>query len=369
MAPSFSKLDTHGSIETFKECTSRFGPGPVDLRLEFKPGPARPGKVSTPALLELVNTVTERCATLSLLVIDDIDTADIIFTVHSNRFPRLSNLSITVLYWGKPSYDGTAPETPCPAAFAHFPNTLRNLRLDEHPVPWTTPESFGLLTTLIITRLGRLDSPSVGEFEALFKAPPNLERLSINCVATPGRGATRHLITMSKLHTIHYCPVGHRDLGSLISRVDTPNLTHLELEMWYMSDFEILDLCRKMFRQATDLTIGGFKFKTVALGAICELFPLATHIDLTSASLFLRRMADASLPVWPKLVQLRIEESALGELNKLMNRIAIERLKVYCPGEALTPESIMTNIRKSIPTVVVNTHREPKWHSTVFVSE
>ncbi|KAJ7785479.1 hypothetical protein B0H14DRAFT_2630509 [Mycena olivaceomarginata] len=184
---------THGSIETFNECTSHFGPGPVDLGLEFKPGPARPGKVSTPALLELVHTVTEQCTTLSLFMIDDIDTADIISTVHSNRFPRLSNLSITVLYWGEPSYDGTAPETTFPAAFAHFPNTLRDLRLDGHPIPWTTPESFGL-------RLGRLDSPSVGEFEALLKAAPNLERLSMNCVATPASFVLDSIVNLLRAH-------------------------------------------------------------------------------------------------------------------------------------------------------------------------
>src|SRR3954468_12350924 len=74
-------------------------------------------------------------------------TADLISTVHSNHFPRLSNLSITVLYWGEPSYAGSAPEPPGPAVFAHFPNTLKDLRLHGHPVPWTTPESFGLLTT------------------------------------------------------------------------------------------------------------------------------------------------------------------------------------------------------------------------------
>jgi hypothetical protein len=139
--------------------------------------------------------------------------------------------------------------------------------------------------------------------------------------------------------------------------------------MWNMADFEILEMCRKTFRIATHLTIGGFKFTTEALKTIYELLPLATDVDLTAASLFLRRMADVSLPMWPKLVQLRIEEPALGELNKLVDRIAIERLKLYCPGEAFTPESIMTNIMKSIPTVVVNTQREPKWHSTVFVSE
>ncbi|KAJ7857499.1 hypothetical protein B0H14DRAFT_2578385 [Mycena olivaceomarginata] len=118
--------------------------GPVDLRLEFRPGPARPGKVSTPMLLDIVNTVSEQCATLKLFMVDDIDTAEIISTVHSNQFPRLSNLSITVLYGGDPSYDNAAPETPCPAVFAHFPNT-----------------------------------PTVGEFDALLNAASNLERLSI----------------------------------------------------------------------------------------------------------------------------------------------------------------------------------------------
>ncbi|KAJ7859618.1 hypothetical protein B0H14DRAFT_2577049 [Mycena olivaceomarginata] len=173
---------------------------------------------------------------------------------------------------------------------------------------------------------------------------------------------------MSKLHTIHYCPVGHHKLGSLISRVDTPNLAHLELEMWTMSDFVILETCRKMFRPAMNLTISGFTFTTAALGAVCELFPLATHVDLTSASLFLRLMAYASLPIWPKLAQLRIQESALGQLNKMIDRIAIEKLTVYCPGEAFTPESIMTNIRKLVLTVVVTTNPEPEWHSVVFVS-
>jgi hypothetical protein len=127
-----------------------------------------------------------------LFMMDDIDTANIISTVHSNRFPLLSNLSITVLYWGGPNYDGTAPETPCPATFAHFPNSLKDLRLDGHPVPWTTPESFGLLTTLVINRLGRLDSPNVGEFEAFLKAAPNLKRLSLNCVAAPGTPILYH---------------------------------------------------------------------------------------------------------------------------------------------------------------------------------
>jgi hypothetical protein len=125
-------------------------------------------------------------------MIDAIDTADIVSTVHSNQFPRLSNLSITVLYWGEPSYDGSAPETPCPTPFAYFPNTLKDLRLDGHPVPWTTPESFALLTTLIIDRLGKLDSPTVGEFEALLKAASNLERLSVNCVAAPGNPIIYH---------------------------------------------------------------------------------------------------------------------------------------------------------------------------------
>jgi hypothetical protein len=173
---------------------------------------------------------------------------------------------------------------------------------------------------------------------------------------------------MSKLHTIHYCPVGHRDLGNLISRVDTPNLAHLELEMWTMSDFDILETCRKMFCPATNLTIDGFTFTTAMLGAVCELFPLATHVDLTLASLFLRLIVYASLPMWSKLAQLRIQESALGQLNKMIDKIAIERLTVYCPGEAFTPESIMANIRKSVQTVVVTTKPEPEWHSVVFVS-
>ncbi|KAJ7697515.1 hypothetical protein B0H14DRAFT_3174440 [Mycena olivaceomarginata] len=245
---------THGSIKTFDECTSHFGPGPVDLRLEFKTGPACPGKVSTPRLLELVNTVSEQCATLKLFMVDDIDTAEIISTVHANRFRRLSNLSITVLYGGNPSYDDAAPETPCPAVFAHFPNTLKDLRLHGHPVPWTTLESFGLLTTLVLNYLGCPNSPTVGEFEALFNAAPNLERLSIKYVAAS---------------------VGHRDLGSLISRVDAPNLMHLELEMWTMSDFEILELCRKTFRLATNLTIGGDGRKLVyGLILFAHLIPL-----------------------------------------------------------------------------------------------
>ncbi|KAJ7751576.1 hypothetical protein B0H14DRAFT_2635967 [Mycena olivaceomarginata] len=124
-----------------------------------------------------------------------------------------------------------------------------------------------------------------------------------------------------------------------------------------------------MFRLATNVTVGGFKFTTAALGAICEIFPLATHVDLTLASWFLILVADASVPIWPKLVQLRMEEPALGELNKMIDRIAIERLEVYCRGEACTPEPIMTNIRESIPTVVVDTHLEPEWHSVVSVSE
>jgi hypothetical protein len=156
------------------------------LRLQFKPGPAYPGKVSAPELLELIKTVSEQCTTLKLFITDANDTADIISTIHSNQFPRLTNLSITVLYWREPCYDGSAPETPCSAAFAHFPDTLKDLRLDGHPVPWTTPESFALLTTLVIDRLGKLDSPTVGEFEALLKAASNLERLSVNCVAAPG---------------------------------------------------------------------------------------------------------------------------------------------------------------------------------------
>jgi hypothetical protein len=174
---------------------------------------------------------------------------------------------------------------------------------------------------------------------------------------------------MSKLHTLHYCPGRHRGLGSLISRIDAPNLTHLELDMYTMSDFEILELCRKTFRSATNMTISGFKFTTAALGAMCEIFPRATHVDLTLASWFLILVADDSVPIWPKLVQLRIEEAALGELNKMIDRIAIERLEVYCRGEACTPESITTNIRKLIPTVVADTHLKPKWYSVVSVSE
>jgi hypothetical protein len=125
-------------------------------------------------------------------MMDAIDTANIISTVHSNQSPRLSNLSITVLYWGEPSYDGSAPETPCPTAFTYFPNTLKDLRLDGHPVPWPTPESFTLLTTLVIDRLVKLDSPTVGEFEALLKAASNLERLSVNYVAAPGNPIIYH---------------------------------------------------------------------------------------------------------------------------------------------------------------------------------
>jgi hypothetical protein len=82
--------------------------------------------------------------------------------------------------------------------------------------------------------------------------------------------------------------------------------------MYTMSDFEILELCRKTFRSATNMTIGGFKFITAALGAICEIFPRATHVDLTLASWFLILVADTSMPIWPKLVQLQIEEPALG---------------------------------------------------------
>jgi hypothetical protein len=166
----------------------------VDLRLELKPGPAVPGKVSTPALRELVNTVSEQCATLNLFMMDDIDTADIISTVHSNHFPQLLNLSITVLYWGEPSYDSSALEILCPAVFAHFPNTLKDLCLHGHPVPWTTPKLFGLLTTLVLNYLVTPDSPTVGEFDALFNAASNLERLSIKAVAASGNLLITHNI-------------------------------------------------------------------------------------------------------------------------------------------------------------------------------
>jgi hypothetical protein len=73
----------------------------------------------------------------------------------------MSNLSISVLYNKEPTYDDSAVPTPCPATFAHFPNTSPDLRLDGHPVLWTTPESFALLTTLVINRLGIADSPTV----------------------------------------------------------------------------------------------------------------------------------------------------------------------------------------------------------------
>jgi hypothetical protein len=145
-------------------------------------------------LLDIVNTVSEQCATLKLFMMDDIDTPEIISTVHSNQFPRLSNLSITVLYGGDSSYNNAAPETPCPAVFAHFPNTLRDLRLHGHPVPWTNPESFALLTTLVLNYLGAPDSPTVGEFGALLNAASNLERLSIKGVAASGNPLITHTI-------------------------------------------------------------------------------------------------------------------------------------------------------------------------------
>ncbi|KAJ7857435.1 hypothetical protein B0H14DRAFT_2578327 [Mycena olivaceomarginata] len=361
MAPSFSKLDgnirpharrnavdnksflwntwcgsTRGSIETFNECTSRFGPGPVDLRLELKPGPAVPGKVSTPALLELVNTVSEQCATLKLFMMDDIDMADIISTVHSNHFPRLSNLSITVL------------------TFA---------------VPWTTPESFGLLTTLVLNYLVTPDSPTVGEFDALFNAASNLERLSIKAVAASGTGATSHPITMSKLHTIHYCPVGHRDLGSLISRVDCP-----EPDASGARDVEHVRF-RDFGTVPKDVPFGN----EISPSAVLNLRP--SRLDQSADCSHWLPTSTSPLPLcswyrWQTILCLygligtaSDRGTGAGGTDKMIDRIAIERLKVYCPGEAFTSQSIMTNIKKYIPTVVINAHREPKWHSTVFVSE
>jgi hypothetical protein len=107
----------------------------------------------------------------------------------------------------------------------------------------------------------------VGGFEALLAATPNLERLSLNCVASAGRllisqtiqyliihidRCYGQLLILAKLHPIHYIPGGNIDFGGLLARVDAPNLTHLEVGMWSLEDFEILTLCRKTFQPVTN---------------------------------------------------------------------------------------------------------------------
>ncbi|KAJ7353015.1 hypothetical protein DFH08DRAFT_804600 [Mycena albidolilacea] len=304
---------THHCIEAFDVWTARMGPGPVDLRLIFESGPVGANRVSATDLTALMNTVSQRCVTLALSMLDESHTDVILSTMHSSRFPRMSNLSITVSYNDEHAYNDSAVPTPGPATFSHFPDTLKDPRLDGHHALWTMPKSFALLTTFILNRLGIDNAPTVKEFEALFEAALNLERLALSCVAASPKGASgNHLLTMNKLKYIHYTPVGDFSLGRLISRLEAPNMTHLELEMWDIKDFEVLTLCRRAFRPATNLNLAGFTFTDdVTLGATCELLPMASHVDLTSASVFLRLMAYAALPLWPKLAQLRIQEQAL----------------------------------------------------------
>jgi hypothetical protein len=169
---------------------------------------------------------------------------------------------------------------------------------------------------------------------------------------------------MNKLEYIHYNPVGDSSLGRLISRLDAPDMTHLELEMWDIKDFEILTQCHRAFRPATNVTLTGFTFTDdVALGAIHGLLPMASHVDLTSASGFLKLIANSALPLWPKLALLRIQEHALGDLNRMVGGMAIERLEVYCLQEPFTPEAIVTNIRKTIETVTMNSTLSPRWYA------
>ncbi|KAJ7857498.1 hypothetical protein B0H14DRAFT_3447935 [Mycena olivaceomarginata] len=265
----------------------------------------------------------------------------------------------------EPAYDDSGVPTPCPATAAHFPDTLKDLRLDGHRAPWSTPNSFALLMTLVLNRLGTSDAPTVKEFEAIFEATLNLERLSLSCVAASPKGTSgSHLINMNKLEYIHYNPVGDSSLGRLISRLDAPDMTHLELEMWDIKDFEILTLCHRAFHPATNVTLTGFTFTDdVALGAIHGLLPMASHVDLTSASGFLKLIANSALPLWPKLALLGIQEQALGDLNRMVEGMAIERLEVYCLEEPFTPEAIVTNIRKTIETVTMNSTLSPRWYA------
>jgi hypothetical protein len=127
---------THRSLAKFEEWTSRMGPGEVDLRLIFETGQARPDQVSAPKLAALIKSKSRHYVTLSLSLVDD-DEADAVCTVlHSCLFPRIRNLSVTLLDGRDHRYNHYPRDKPLHGTFVQFPQMLKDLCVDGFRVPW-----------------------------------------------------------------------------------------------------------------------------------------------------------------------------------------------------------------------------------------
>lgn len=92
-----------------------------------------------------------------------------------------------------------------------------------------------------------------------------------------------------------------------------------------------------MHQYNSALKIVGFVFSDDALSSVWTMLQSVTHADLRSVSLLLGRIAYASVPVWPKLEQLRMLEPTVENVAKGVGRVAIGKFVLYWPDKVFTP--------------------------------
>ncbi|KAJ7715698.1 hypothetical protein B0H14DRAFT_2644057 [Mycena olivaceomarginata] len=299
----------------------------------------REGDIGLHAVIELLRSKSEQCATLGIYFEGRAVFAVVADKLASSRFSHLTQLALINI---EPVWTTDRPEKlqPTPGFLKLGEPAMRHLRLVGFCLSLRNSCSFRHIAVLVLGDLDRTTAPTMDELYLVFLEATGLEALSVGKL---DRSAFEQLLRLMR----------------------APDLNRLDVRVMDEKDCCSLLRCAELVRPIKALRVYGVWRADIDFVALSAIMPAVTVLDVTTADRALARCAGTVGFAWTTIDSLRLRNPMFDSLESILSCISVANLHIHYPYPA---KLLSCNGKQWVSTkvdrMVIVVEGEEAWYAT-----
>ncbi|KAJ7802561.1 hypothetical protein B0H14DRAFT_2614201 [Mycena olivaceomarginata] len=263
----------------------------------------RDDEVGLHAVIELLRSKSEQCATLGIYFKGRAVFAVVADKLASSSFSHLTQLALINI---EPLWTTDRPEKlqPTPEFLKLGKPAMRHLRLVGFSLSLRNNGSFRHIAVLVLGDLDRSTAPTMDELYLVLLEATVLEALSVGKLDRTDPLSDREPLHLNRLNKIHFYAGGDKVFEQLLRLMRAPSLNRLDVRVMDEKDCCSLLRCAELVRLVKTLRVYGVWRADVDFVALSTIMPAVTVLDVTTADRVLARCAEMAAFAWTTIESL-----------------------------------------------------------------